>query len=135
MHRVLLADDDTIVRLYLTDIVNWKQYDMEVVGAARDGMEALEMIRRMEPDIVLTDISMPKMDGVQLIRQIRSEGFDGVIDVLSCHDDFDLVKNAMKEGADDYLLKNHLNDRSVTQISGRKRRCSIKSCVLWQAEA
>lgn len=116
MHRVLLADDDTIVRLYLTDIVNWKQYDMEVVGAARDGMEALEMIHRMEPDIVLTDISMPKMDGVELIRQIRSEGFDGVVDVLSCHDDFELVKNAMKEGADDYLLKNHLNDRSVTQI-------------------
>lgn len=116
MKRILLVDDDTIVRLYLSDVVNWEEHGMEVVGAARNGEEALELVQLYNPDIVLTDICMPKMDGIDLIHRLRKEGYDGVIYVLSCHDEFDMVKNAMQEGADDYLLKNNLNDRSINSI-------------------
>lgn len=116
MKQILLVDDDTIVRLYLTEIVQWENYGLEVIGAARNGQEALEMVHQFNPDIVLTDISMPKMDGIELIHHLREEGYDGVIHVLSCHDDFELVKNAMKEGADDYLLKNNLNDKSIEMV-------------------
>ncbi|MCQ2500154.1 MAG: response regulator [Lachnospiraceae bacterium] len=116
MNRILIVDDDTIVRLYLTEIVNWESYDLEVVGSARNGEEALEMVHNLDPDIVLTDIEMPKMNGIQLINQLREEGYDGLINVLSCYDDFELVKSAMQEGADDYLLKNNLNDHSINDF-------------------
>ncbi|MGN1014169.1 MAG: response regulator [Butyricicoccus sp.] len=121
MYRVLLADDDMIVRMFLTDVVKWEEYGFEIVGTARDGEEALDMARNCQPDIILTDISMPCLDGVELIRRLRGEGYEGVIDVLSCHDDFALVKSAMKEGADDYLLKNHLNHRSIGEFLDKIR--------------
>lgn len=130
MHSILLVDDDMIVRTYLTEIVKWEEHGFKVVGTARDGEEALELSRSLQPDVVITDISMPRMDGVELIHCLRTEGYDGVIDVMSCHDDFDLVKNAIQGGADDYLLKNHLNEREVremvkkisSQIEKRQRR-------------
>ena len=109
MHRVLIVDDDMIVRMYLRDIIRWESYGFTVIGLARDGEEALEIVHREQPDVILTDISMPRMNGIELIAHLRRENYDGVIDVLSCHDDFELVKSAMQRGADDYLLKNYLH--------------------------
>lgn len=116
MHRTIIVDDDMIVRMYLKDVIQWDTYGFTVVGIARDGEEALDMVHRMEPDVILTDISMPRMDGIELIRRLRAEGYDGVIDVLTCHDDFELVKSAMQQGADDYLLKNYLSDTTMGEI-------------------
>ncbi len=113
MYRVLLVDDDMIVRMYLTGIVQWEQHGLKICGTARDGGEALELCKTEHPDLVLTDISMPQIDGIELIRRLRNGGYDGTIIALSCHDDFELVKNAMHEGADDYLLKNHLDENSI----------------------
>lgn len=116
MYRVLLVDDDMIVRMYLNEIVCWEEHDFEVVGTASNGEQAIELCREQDPDLILTDISMPRMDGIRMIQHLRSEGYDGVILVLSCHDDFELVKSAMKQGADDYLLKNHLSSDSFGEL-------------------
>ncbi|MDO5549229.1 MAG: response regulator [Eubacteriales bacterium] len=121
MHRILIADDDMIVRMYLRDVIRWESYGFTVVGTARDGEEALEMVHREQPDVLLTDISMPRMNGIELIHQLREEEYDGVINVLSCHDDFELVKSAMQQGADDYLLKNYLSDTTMEEILDRLR--------------
>ena len=119
MHRVLIVDDDMIVRMYLRDIIRWESYGFTVIGLARDGEEALEIVHREQPDVILTDISMPRMNGIELIAHLRRENYDGVIDVLSCHDDFELVKSAMQRGADDYLLKNYLSDTAMEEILGK----------------
>lgn len=119
MYRVLIVDDDMIVRMYLRDIIRWESYGFTVVGMARDGEEALEIAHREQPDVILTDISMPRMNGVELISRLRGEHYDGVINVLSCHDDFELVKSAMQQGADDYLLKNYLSDTAMEEILGK----------------
>ena len=83
MYRVLLVDDDMIVRMFLKDVVRWEQYGFSVCGAARDGEEALALCEAHSPDLILTDVSMPQMDGIELIRRLRHNGYDGVIIVLS----------------------------------------------------
>lgn len=114
MYRVLLVDDDMIVQMFLKDAFHWEQYGFEVVGEARDGEEALYQVKRLEPDLVLTDISMPRINGIALIQRLRSEqAFDGAIIALSCYDDPALIQNAMQSGADEYLLKNHLSQKSL----------------------
>lgn len=113
MYRVLLADDDMIVRMFLKDIVRWEDYGFEIAGLARDGEEALRLTDALQPDLILTDVSMPRVDGVELTRRLREGGYDGAIVMLSCHDDFSLVKNAMQYGADEYLLKNHLSEDTM----------------------
>ena len=117
MYRVLLVDDDMIVQMFLKDAFHWEQYGFEVVGEARDGEEALYQVKRLEPDLVLTDISMPRINGIALIQRLRSEqAFDGAIIALSCYDDPALIQNAMQSGADEYLLKNHLSQKSLDAI-------------------
>lgn len=105
MYRTPIVDDDMIVRMYLKDVIHWEDHGFTIVGIARDGKEALEIVKESDTDLILTDISMPRMNGIQLIQQLRRDKYDGVINVLSCHDDFEFVKSALQEGADDYLLK------------------------------
>ena len=107
MIKVLLADDDFLVRTFLSRITDWEKHGYKLVGAAQDGEEALRMAKEYEPDIIITDISMPVMDGIELIRRLKAEGNAAVILVLSCHDDFDYVKEAMKLGAD-YVTAGHI---------------------------
>ncbi len=122
--KVLLVDDDALVRMFLRQIIPWDAEDYEVVGDARDGEEALSIASQTDPDMVIVDVSMPVMDGVELVRHMRGQGYTGGIIMLSCHDDFDYVKNAMKLGADEYLLKNHLTPDSLRQtlMSVREKR-------------
>lgn len=117
MYRVLLVDDDMIVQMFLKDAFHWAQYGFEVVGEARDGEEALYQAKRLEPDLVLTDISMPRINGIALIQRLRGEqAFDGAVIALSCYDDPALIQNAMQSGADEYLLKNHLSEKSTDAV-------------------
>ena len=73
MYRVLLVDDEEDVREGLVVEVDWEALDLRIVGLAENGREALEMAERVEPDIVITDISMPFMDGLELARRLRAE--------------------------------------------------------------
>lgn len=116
MIKVLLADDDFLVRTFLSRITDWEKHGYKLVGAAQDGEEALRMAKEYEPDIIITDISMPVMDGIELIRRLKEEGNAAVTIVLSCHDDFDYVKEAMKLGANEYVLKNLLTENKLLTL-------------------
>ena len=113
MKKVLFIDDDALVRMFLRQIIPWESEGFTVVGDARDGEEALALTEQTSPDLILSDVSMPTLDGVELVRRLRGAGFQGGIIMLSCHDDFEYVKNAMQLGADEYLLKNHLSPESL----------------------
>ncbi|MBS7223891.1 MAG: response regulator [Clostridiaceae bacterium] len=116
MAGILIVDDDALVRMFLKQIVPWEDRGYTIVGDARDGEEALEKIEELHPDILLTDMSMSGMDGVELIQRAKADGFDGGVVVLSCHEDFSYVKTAMQLGADEYLLKNHLNGPDLLRV-------------------
>ena len=102
--KVLLADDHQILREGLRAMLE-KEYNIEVLGEAADGREALSLIREKTPDVIVMDITMPGLNGVEATRQIRSEFPQIKVVALSMHDDKRFVLNMLKAGASAYLLK------------------------------
>lgn len=102
--RVLLADDHALFREGLAGILA-AQPDLEVVGEARDGFEAVVKAQALQPDLVLMDVQMPGMDGLEATRQIRQARPETVIVMLTVRDDDDKLFTALKYGAQGYLLK------------------------------
>lgn len=98
-------DDENQIREGLQKILNWEEFGIRICGEAADGEQALAMIEESRPQILLTDIKMPGMDGVSLLREIRDRKIDIRVIILSGYDDFSLVRQTMKYGAVDYLLK------------------------------
>lgn len=116
MIRVLLVDDDYLARMYLKQLIDWQAEGFELVGDVSNGQEAMEQLEALKPDIILTDISMPVMDGVQLISLVKKQDYPARIAVLSCHDEFSFVKEAMRLGADEYILKNTLDEGTLREL-------------------
>jgi two-component system response regulator YesN len=114
--NVLIVDDEPIIRVGLKTLVNWEQFGFRHVGEAEDGKEAWEQIDLLHVDIVITDLLMPRMDGLELIRLIQSHTRQIAIVVLSCMDDFMYVKEAMKHGANDYILKPTMEPEQLMAI-------------------
>ncbi len=105
MYNVLLVDDEPFITEGLIDAVDWSDFGLEVVGSAENGKRALELLRQVPADILITDISMPVMDGLTLIRQAREllPGLKAII--LSGYNEFDYLKEGMRLGIENYLLK------------------------------
>ena len=105
MYKVLIVEDEIFVRLGIKMSVEWKKLDMEVIGDAADGKQALEIYEKEHPDIVMTDLKMPIMDGMELIRRIREKDQRTQILILSSLEEFHLVKQAISMDVSDYILK------------------------------
>ncbi len=105
MFKLLIVDDEPLVRMGLKAAADWEGNGFQIVGEAANGSQALAFIEKLHPNIVITDIRMPGMDGIQLIRQVQELQRGIKFIVLSNYDDFHLVKEALKCGASDYFLK------------------------------
>lgn len=116
MRKVIIVDDDFIVRTYLKQMIDWEKEGFLLLNDAKNGKEALDICLKEKPDIVITDMSMPVMDGMGLIKALQEHNMAVNILVLSCHDDFSYVKEAMQLGIDDYLLKNDLTPESLLTV-------------------
>ena len=103
--KILIADDEKISREGIRDCVNWSKYDMEVVYCAKDGKEALDYISEHPIDVLITDIRMPVIDGLDLIRQIHNKNTDISVIIVSGYDDFSYAQKAIQFGVSEYLLK------------------------------
>jgi two-component system nitrate/nitrite response regulator NarL len=103
--RVLLVDDQALFRRALASLING-QLDMTVVGEAEDGGEALDRVRTLQPDLVVMDVQMPRVDGVGGVRAIRQAGFDTKIVMLTVSEEDEHLFESIKAGANGYLLKN-----------------------------
>lgn len=116
MIRLLLVDDDALFRVQFRGMTDWERAGFHIVAEARNGQEAIEEIGRSKPDIILTDISMPVMDGIGLIEYVRGYHPEIPVVALSAYDDFDFVRASLKKGAQDYLLKAGLNGESLLAV-------------------
>ena len=105
MYRVVLVDDDRLIIRGLTAILPWKELECEVAGTAMDGQEGLRLIRELKPDLVLTDIRMPNMDGLAMAAAVCSEFPDTQLSVLTAYRDFEYAREAIRLGVCRYLLK------------------------------
>ncbi len=102
--KILIADDHPIVRQGLATVLNQEE-DLEVVGLAENGLEAVARARELRPDIILMDLQMPEMDGVEAIHQIKEEAPDIGIIILTTYDADDYIFRGIEAGARGYLLK------------------------------
>ncbi|GGO05277.1 response regulator transcription factor [Saccharibacillus kuerlensis] len=105
MYKVFLVDDEPFIIDGLYDIMDWNSLGLEVVGNALDGREALGALRDISADVLLTDISMPEMNGLELIRKVREFQPNLKVIVLSGFNEFNYLKEGMKLGIENYLLK------------------------------
>ena len=103
--RVLLADDEAAIRNGLQNAIPWEHYQAQVIATASNGQEALDLIGKYRPDLVVIDIKMPQIDGLEVIRRTKAAGFACRFLILSGYDDFSLAQKAIRYGANGYFLK------------------------------
>ncbi|AZN40320.1 response regulator [Paenibacillus albus] len=134
--RTLLVDDEHFVRKGLLLTVPWKQYGFEIIGEAENGLKALDLLQHTAIDVLFTDLTMPKMNGFELMKKVK-EDYPGIqIVVLTCHQEFDYAIEALQIGAIDYLVKTQIEEGKVEaaleRISKRiqadaKQRAEVQS--------
>ena len=136
MYKVLLVDDDPIILLQLRRMIPWERLSCELAAEAANGKEAVEAVEQYQPDIVITDISMPGIDGMELIGYINRYRERMQVIAISAFDNFDYVRRSLKGGASDYLLKHHLTEEvlenaistaiAALQVEGQEHNYSIQ---------
>ncbi|MGM9677567.1 MAG: helix-turn-helix domain-containing protein [Butyricicoccus sp.] len=113
---VIIVDDDAVMRMSLRMMIDWTVEGFPLLGEAENGEQALSLIRREQPDIVITDMKMPVLDGVSLIRRLQKLPYIPVVVALSSYDDYELVRESMRLGAVDYILKMDLSAEKLLQV-------------------
>lgn len=116
MYKVLIVEDEMLVRTGIRASIDWEKFNMCVVNEASNGKIAWELYQQTLPDLVLTDIKMPFMDGIELIRNIRSTGNPAQIIILSCLEDFSLAQEAIRLGVSGYILKLTMTSEEMESV-------------------
>ena len=118
MYKVVVVEDEEIARKGIIFTINWEALNCMIAGEAANGEEGAAVIRRLSPDIIVTDLKMPRMDGVEMIQMLRCEGNRAKFIILTAYGDFKYAQSAVKLGVSDYLLK-PLKDGDLEQAVTR----------------
>lgn len=122
MLKVLVVEDEEMIRRGIVLAVDWAALDCVVAGEASNGLEALEAVERLNPSLIITDLKMPHMDGIEMLRRLRERGNNVYVMILTAYDSFTYAQSALRLGAVDFLLKPfHDGDleRAVTALRRR----------------
>lgn len=130
MYRILLADDEAIILSGLQSMLKWEDYNCTVVATARNGQQGWEYIQQYHPDIVICDIKMPIMSGLELLQRCSEEHPEIVFLMLTNYEDFSLARDSLRYRAVDYLLKIDLDEQKLSAaidaaIRERKKRARL----------
>lgn len=121
MIRVIVADDHHLVRQGIRALLE-KQAHIQVVGEAQDGQEAVDLTHSLKPDVLLLDINMPRINGIEVIRRVREAGSPTEILILSMYEDESLVIKALRNGARGFILKKSVTEELFTAIAAASTR-------------
>ncbi|MGN1458194.1 MAG: response regulator [Acutalibacteraceae bacterium] len=105
MYRVMIVDDDMAVCYVYRNMKSWEKHGFEIVLEANNGRQALELLEKNSVDIIFTDIRMPVMDGIDLLKTIRQRGLDIFVVLISSYKEFEYAREGLKFGAVDYVMK------------------------------
>ena len=119
--RVVLADDHALVRAGVRNLLEMES-DMEVIGEAGDGIEALKVVRSLKPDVLLLDLSLPKMGGLDTLKMIKSAGSDTEVVILSMHQKEAYIHELIKNGATGYVTKLESSSAVVEAVRAAARK-------------
>lgn len=120
MIRVILADDHHLVRRGIRALLEQAD-DISVIGEAEDGQEAVELVEQLKPDVLIIDIAMPRMNGIQATQRVRALGLATQVVILSMHSRPTLVRQALRNGARGYLLKNSITEELLLAVRATSR--------------
>ncbi|MFV0379895.1 MAG: response regulator [Anaerorhabdus sp.] len=120
--KIMIVDDEYIIRHGIVHFLDWEKHGFKIIGEASNGIEALEIIKKDKPHIVICDIVMPEMDGIELSKKIKELYPDIKVIVLSSYGDFDKVKQMFLSGVADYILKPTLNQKNLIESLNNVRR-------------
>ncbi len=116
MIKVFILDDEAIARINLKHLINWEKEGYTICGEADNGMDALKKVEELKPDIIFTDMNMTGMNGVEFINNAKKIAPDAKIIAFSAFDDFEFVRQSLKEGAVDYLIKYRMEPESLLSM-------------------
>ena len=111
---VLVADDHAIVKEGIVNLL--KEHDFDVVGAVGDGHELIDTAKRLRPDVIITDLAMPGLSGLDVLARLKAEHIDSKVIVLTMHNDAELATRAMRAGASGFLLKDSAGEELLNAI-------------------
>ncbi|WP_019640165.1 response regulator [Paenibacillus fonticola] len=120
-YRVILVDDEPIILRSLKAAIPWEELNLEIAGEARNGEQALQLVRETSPHMVISDIRMPGQDGISLMKEVLSENPQRLFIFISGYGEFEYAREALREGAFDYLLKPIDHDELIEMILRAKR--------------
>ena len=136
MYSIMIVEDEYLVRQGIASLVNYEQFGMQVIAQAENGREAWQKFQENPADILLTDINMPQMNGLELAKLVRDQVPTCHIVFLTGYDDFDYARTAIKLGADDYLLKPFSKDdveemlaKVQTKLDKERKKAQIQNLV------
>lgn len=125
MYKVLFAEDELLVRLALQNSVPWEKYQMEIVSLAENGTEAYQLFEKIHPDVLITDLRMEGMDGVELVQRIREKDQECAIVVISCLNDFETLRKLIPYKINAYILKASISVNEICNVLEQVREYLI----------
>lgn len=127
MYKVVIIDDEPIIVEGLSKTIDWKSLDCEVVGSAENGLKGIELIRKVRPDILISDICMPGLDGLKMIAALKSQFPDMQITILTGYREFEYAREAISLGVTRFLLKPSKMDELLEAVNTMRDRLATSS--------
>lgn len=132
MLKVLVVDDESVVRSGIVLGVDWASMGCVVVGEASNGEEGIAAAERYKPNLIITDIRMPHMDGIEMMTELRHRGFRSHVILLTAYSDFPYVRSALRLGAADYLVKPFRDQELVAAIDRIREQEQLQTSMSTQ---
>ncbi|MGL5434826.1 MAG: response regulator [Lachnospiraceae bacterium] len=124
MYRVMLVDDEPLILAGISSMLEWPGHQCQIVGKATNGQQALERMEELQPDIVITDIKMPAMDGITFMKEAKARNYTASFILLTNLEEFSLAREAIRLGAVDYLIKLELTEEKLAHtLEEAKKSC------------
>ena len=133
MYSLIIADDEVRIRCGMRNCINWSELDFKLAGEAENGKDALNLVLKLRPDLIITDIRMPEMDGLELVEAVRNLGIHSLIILISGYNDFSYAQQAIRFGVTDYLLKPIDEEELYERILNCTQKLNIASDLAEQS--
>lgn len=126
MYRIMIVDDEPLILAGVTSLLNWEEHQCKIVRKASNGKQALGLMETLQPDIVISDIKMPVMDGISFMKASIENGYTASFILLTNLEEISLIKEALRLGAVDYLVKLELDEKAlIAALERAKVRCNL----------
>ncbi|MEG1516064.1 MAG: response regulator, partial [Clostridia bacterium] len=129
MIRVLIVDDEVLIRKLLQHIVDWNALGFEIIGEAADGLQALDMVESLKPNLVMLDINLPLFDGISVLKRLNAEHREIASIMVTGYESFAYIQDAMRAGATDYVVK-PIQETEVIAALNRAKQQIVKQQTL-----